>query len=228
MAIKMKAKFDKYWGDMENMNLVTFIACVMDPRYKMKYVSWLICESYADDVNSIAEALIIKINLVLKKMFKLYEDKVSGFSMQTSQAEGPSEVVVEALEIYELDSLIVIHEESEDNIDGQSELESYLADACVPRSDPKFDILLWWKKRGSKYKISSLMARDLLALLVSIVASESAFSTSGRVIDLFRSSLTPRLVEVLICTQDWICNDYEQSLLEDGIEQLEILEQGRH
>ncbi|KAG7552021.1 Ribonuclease H-like superfamily [Arabidopsis thaliana x Arabidopsis arenosa] len=222
MAIKMKAKFDKYWGDMENMNLVIFLACVIDPRYKMKYVSWLIRESYGVGPNSIAEALIMKINSVLEKMFKLYEDKVSGSSMQT---EGPSEVVSEAAETYDLDSLIDIHEESEDNTDGQSELESYLADACVPRSDPKFDILLWWKKTGSKYKILSLMARDLLAIPVSTVASESAFSTSGRVIDPFRSSLTPRLVEALICTQDWIRNDYEQSLLEEEIEQLEILEE---
>lgn len=33
----------------------------------MKYVSWLIRENYSGGGNSIAEALITKINLVLKK-----------------------------------------------------------------------------------------------------------------------------------------------------------------
>lgn len=39
---------------------------------------------------------------------------------------------------------------------------------------------------------------------ISIVASESAFSTRGRMLNNFRSSLTPRMVEALFCTQDWI------------------------
>ncbi|PWA70609.1 zinc finger, BED-type [Artemisia annua] len=37
---------------------------------------------------------------------------------------------------------------------------------------------------------------------ISMVASESAFSTDGRVIDKFRSSLTPKTMKALICTED--------------------------
>ena len=39
---------------------------------------------------------------------------------------------------------------------------------------------------------------------MSTVSSESAFSTGGRVLDSFRSSLNPSTVEALICTQNWI------------------------
>ncbi|CAJ2651858.1 unnamed protein product [Trifolium pratense] len=48
------------------------------------------------------------------------------------------------------------------------------------------------------------MARDVFATPVSTVASESAFSTGGRVLDSFRSCLNPEMVEALICTQNWL------------------------
>ncbi|GAA0140907.1 hypothetical protein LIER_35302 [Lithospermum erythrorhizon] len=39
---------------------------------------------------------------------------------------------------------------------------------------------------------------------VSTVASEAAFSTSGRIIDPYRSRLAPLTIEALICTQNWL------------------------
>ena len=50
------------------------------------------------------------------------------------------------------------------------------------------------------------MARDILTVPVSIVSSESTFSTSGPVLDQFRSSLGPKTVETLICAQDWVAS----------------------
>ncbi|KAG4954637.1 hypothetical protein JHK87_040231 [Glycine soja] len=48
------------------------------------------------------------------------------------------------------------------------------------------------------------MARDMLAILVFTLASESVFSTKGRVLDPNCCSLTPQMMETLVCTQDWI------------------------
>ena len=48
------------------------------------------------------------------------------------------------------------------------------------------------------------MARDVLFILISTIASESAFSVGGRVLDQYRSALKSETVEALICTRDWI------------------------
>ena len=69
---------------------------------------------------------------------------------------------------------------------------------------PDFDILPWWKENQRKYRVLSQIARDVLAIQVSTVASESAFSTGGQILDPFRSSLSPKMVEALICTQNWL------------------------
>ena len=48
------------------------------------------------------------------------------------------------------------------------------------------------------------MVWDVLAVPVSTITSESAFSTGGRILDPFRSSLTFNMVQVLICSQNWL------------------------
>ncbi|KAE8732306.1 hypothetical protein F3Y22_tig00002237pilonHSYRG01564 [Hibiscus syriacus] len=81
------------------------------------------------------------------------------------------------------------------------ELEKYLEDKVKP-GVKKLDLLNWWKNKSKIYPIISLMARDILAIPISTVASEFAFSAGGHVLDSFRSSLTPKIVECLICAQN--------------------------
>ncbi|ONM63137.1 Pleiotropic drug resistance ABC transporter family protein [Zea mays] len=48
------------------------------------------------------------------------------------------------------------------------------------------------------------MARDFLAIPVSTVSSESAFSAAGRVLGKNRTSLSPETLEALVCAKDWL------------------------
>lgn len=91
------------------------------------------------------------------------------------------------------------------------------------------EILKWWKLNSPRFPILSRMARDILAMPVSTVASEAAFSTGGRTLDQFRSSLTPKVVQGLICGQDWLRaklkNERDKVVnVEESLKELEDLE----
>ena len=86
-----------------------------------------------------------------------------------------------------------------------NELDAYLKADVEVGTD--YDVLSWWKVNSGKYPIRSQIARDVLAMQVFSVASESAFSTSGRIIEPYRSCLTHYMVEVLICTNQWLKQD---------------------
>ena len=44
----------------------------------------------------------------------------------------------------------------------------------------------------------------MFIVLASTVASEATFSLGKRVVDPFGSSLTPQMVECLVCLSDWL------------------------
>ncbi|GJU73899.1 zinc finger BED domain-containing protein RICESLEEPER 2 [Tanacetum coccineum] len=52
------------------------------------------------------------------------------------------------------------------------------------------------------YPVLSRMAMDIISVQASSVASESAFSTSGRVLSIRRTRLTPASLEMCMCLKD--------------------------
>uniref|UniRef100_A0A803MB46 Transposase n=1 Tax=Chenopodium quinoa TaxID=63459 RepID=A0A803MB46_CHEQI len=76
---------------------------------------------------------------------------------------------------------------------GKSQLEMYLDDDALDLNS-KLDILEFWHQGSVRYPVVSKMARDLLTILVSTVASESAFSIGGKTVSASRSSLKQAVV----------------------------------
>ena len=56
---------------------------------------------------------------------------------------------------------------------------------------------------GVKYPVLQTIARDILAIPVSTVASESTFSSSGRLVSPHCNRLYPKMIEALMCAQSW-------------------------
>ncbi|KAL0440619.1 UNVERIFIED_CONTAM: putative AC transposase [Sesamum radiatum] len=194
MSKRMKQKFDKYWGSIEKMNMVIYYAVILDPRYKLEYIEFLFDTLYEDVTQCSLMKEKVKIGMV--ELFNIYKGmhESSGSSISSSSLSNPiSSAKLASTTCLDMTSRTCMQErfqkfKTEGKSDVvKSELDKYLCED-LEVFQKEFDILNWWKVNSHKFPILSKIARDILAVPVFTVASDSAFSTGGRVLDAFRSS----------------------------------------
>ncbi|XP_060194985.1 zinc finger BED domain-containing protein RICESLEEPER 2-like [Lycium barbarum] len=195
MATNMKKKFDKYCGEPEKMNKMIFTACILDPRYKDEYVTYALVSMYGEEKG---EKIIGDVKKYMISLFNEYAKQHTKKSQSSSSSS-----VSSSGKTLDLPSQFKKHKVESGSSDAKTELDKYLGEASENGSEGT-DILPWLKVNSPRFPILAEMARDVLAIPISSVASESAFSTGGHILDSFRSSLTPKLVQALVCSQDWI------------------------
>ncbi|XP_024962964.1 zinc finger BED domain-containing protein RICESLEEPER 2-like [Cynara cardunculus var. scolymus] len=204
MAKKMLLKFDKYWSVIHG---IMGMAVVLDHRYKLKFVELLFPVLYGQDKSAIE---LEKLKELVYTLFQEYEfsnpgvrnnnEGVSGSSFLSSGSSASHQI-----EFKKLLSNIASIANQHDDSGTTTELDNYLKDKLLPK-DMELDLLLWWKTNGFKYPTLQRMARDILAVPILTVASESAFSTGGRLVTPHRSRLLPKTLEALMCAQK-TCSD---------------------
>ncbi|CAN1787347.1 Zinc finger BED domain-containing protein RICESLEEPER 2 [Linum perenne] len=228
VAWNMKAKVEKYWDESEGenvkMNKIVYIALLFDPRHKMHMLEHCFELMYGA-LRGQQLKILVKEELV--KMFEMYRDALTareGEQVQGSVAVPP----MNTEEDEDYDDTFAGYDLQQKEIGNRAELDKYLDDAREGAGDvtEEFDILTWWKVVGAyKYPVMSEIAKDILAIPLSSVASESTFSNGGRVLDDFRSSLLPKIVEALICPEDWLRNpDDNGNDEEDEEDQIQFME----
>ncbi|KAI8550331.1 hypothetical protein RHMOL_Rhmol06G0097100 [Rhododendron molle] len=232
IAFSMNEKLDKYWGKGDKMNLLLYVAAVLDPRKKLDYLEFCFIRLHGEDT---AKAMKQNVKNCLIRLFEDYakHDKNSLEVPNVCLASASTTAMAIDDDFDDphksLASQFSSYMEQQYSISSKSEVDKYLAESCEAEGDDsKFDILMWWKNNSVRYNVLSQVARDVLAFPVSTVASESAFSTGGRILDPFRSSLSPAMVEMLVCGQNWLRNDVPISLRKamDDIEQYESYDSG--
>ncbi|KAF3628118.1 hypothetical protein FXO37_29536 [Capsicum annuum] len=220
MTSNLRKKFRKYWGTPEKMNKMIFISSVLDLCNKLEYVSFAIVDMFEKEIG---DKLFDSVESYIKALFEHYVKKSKNSSSSSSSFySGNSSCIsgygnFQRREIMRTKQQFEKHKEISGGSSNKSELRKYLAEEIEPDSE-QFDILCWWKVNEPRFPILVEMARDVLVIPISSVAFECAFSMGGRVTDPFRSSLTPKLVQSLICLQDWLRSESTPINIEEDIE----------
>ncbi|CAL9000327.1 unnamed protein product [Prunus brigantina] len=172
-----------------DVNQLLIVAVVLDPRYKVDYVhiSFGDLEEDASKVN----AMISGVKDLVMKLYEAYrkEDPVAAQAYVEANFEGAEETSIVGSD-ERLEKCMRSRKEKY-VIQIENEVDKYLLE---PPENPKnagFNLLDWWKENLPRFPVSS-------------VPSEAAFSARKRVVDPFRASLTPKTVETLICSNDWL------------------------
>ncbi|KAK4492680.1 hypothetical protein RD792_003500 [Penstemon davidsonii] len=180
------------------MNKILYYAVIFDPHRKIAYLEFTFRELFPRtkvDGSPSYKDFVDKVTFGFEEMFNKYK-KLYVNATPTSPCAKSSgstsmgfpvydEFDCES-EMYDLDSQFERLRKGKEKLI-KSELDKYLSEDCEPLVDT-FDILSWWKVETHRFPILLRMARDILVVPVSTVASEAAFSTGGRFLDAFRSS----------------------------------------
>ncbi|GJW74172.1 zinc finger BED domain-containing protein RICESLEEPER 2-like protein [Tanacetum coccineum] len=174
IATAMKPKFKKYYGEVKNMNLLVYFAFILDPRNKYEFLDVIVDDHCGREGISV---VVKKKDYIIGKMKLLYEDYV--------HINAPSST-------------------------SSSTLRKQPRSTNTSHKLDHGDMLRRRMKMGQSSSLSTSELDKyngefyLLAIPISTVALESVFSTSGRVLDSFWSSLGDKTIECLICAQDWL------------------------
>jgi hypothetical protein len=196
MSAAMKEKFLKYWSDVHGLMAV---ATVLDPRYKMQFLCAMYTQIYGHEG---MPREVLKVKELLVELLKEYQGSMEGCGT-TDGAAGSSSVQNEGdAEVNEIFDQYLSSQPAMPSSYVSTELDLYLEEEIYSRT-MKLDIIGYWNVGAVKFPTLRKIAQDIMSIPVTTVASESVFSTNGRIISPSRSRLVPKMVEALMCMQAW-------------------------
>ncbi|KAL2926359.1 putative AC9 transposase [Bienertia sinuspersici] len=194
MAVVMKKKFNKYWGNVDKMNNFIYAASILDPHVKYVVVEVTLIEMHG------REKGMKLANDVKEFTYTLFDEYANMYSdiPQDGQQGNTMSLDLDSSKKVGGDGFMNKMKEKAKRLKGSSgyamcELDWYFNEQ-LGNNEVDLDALTWWGGNAHRYPILSCLARDILAIPLSTVASESAFSTGGRTLDPFRSSLSPKVM----------------------------------
>jgi hypothetical protein len=179
MTHRMKAKFDKYWGEC---NLLMAIAAILDPRFKLVFIRLCFPKIYQEAeatknieyvqriLKEIYDVYLHEHNLNLKEQDLASKVRESSSSNRSICAVDDEEGGVEIWELF-LKSVETVLQPV------KLKLEMYLEEGVyIPNKSIEFNALDWWKANTLKYNVLSKVAKDILSTPITTVTSVSTFS----------------------------------------------------
>ncbi|KAM3361533.1 hypothetical protein P3S68_016387 [Capsicum galapagoense] len=212
MAARMFKKFQKYWN---RFNLVLSFGAILDPRLKTQLLEF--CFSKVDA--SSAKENVATIEKKMHKLYEQYENNQNGpgptitvqckLVEEESRSKQKKSILFTEFKVFENASVCNA---------GKSELTLYLEEQKLHyESFQEMDVIKYWKDNEKKYPNLFVMARDVLSIPITSVASESAFSIGGRFVTKYRSCIHQENVQTLVTTRNWLHGCTQSNTDEDEL-----------
>jgi hypothetical protein len=166
-------------GDLDKnakVNLMIFVAVILDLRTKLVSLEFWFKEVLGPNrcVN-----MKKRLRSILDKLYDHYSLGESSSQVQHgSELSQGSSMAIEENESANLYFMNRFHKylSSTSDIRSQSKIDQYLMED-VEKANANFNILTWWKVNSTKFPIVAKIARDVLIIPITIVASKLAFTT---------------------------------------------------
>ncbi|XP_030942135.1 zinc finger BED domain-containing protein RICESLEEPER 2-like [Quercus lobata] len=180
--------------------VVMAVAAILDPRYKMKLLEFYYPNIYGDN----SDLEIEKIKKLCYNLLDEYGDIDESLVDNEGSSHIPASTSSPVAQMKFSSSSSKKHESA------RMEFNHFIDEGVLKRSKD-FDILGWWKSNDLKYPTLQRITRDILAIPVTTVASESAFSTSGRLLSPHRSSTMSGNCTLQLILDDGESNEEDES-----------------
>ncbi|KAK8307874.1 hypothetical protein V6Z12_D02G015700 [Gossypium hirsutum] len=190
-VILMKRKFDNYWS---LCNVAFTIAAALDPRLKFRFS----CNETYDPESMMK---LKRFRKVLMDVYFEYANEAKNLSASSSVMDDSNSLTAETTKdcIVSYFSKFASASNVNEVASQKSELDCYLEETLLP-SDA--DILGWWRVNSQRFPTLAKMARDFLAIPVSV--SSPCSNIRAMTINPAYSSLDPESMEALVCSQNWL------------------------
>lgn len=156
MVHKMKEKLQKYW-DLSYMQIC--ISVILDPRFKLGFIKFRLRQGFGE-----------KASMYLSKVEKTFRKLFDEYSLRFGDLIPENASVGEELDLDDPWEDWGRHQNVQQRRRA-SDLELYLDEEMVP-VQVDLDLLQYWKTFSSKYPILARLAREVLDVPASTVASE--------------------------------------------------------
>ncbi|KAA1063835.1 hypothetical protein PGTUg99_050196 [Puccinia graminis f. sp. tritici] len=197
----MQQKYNKYWMKMSDFAAINL---VFDPRCKLELIDFLLSDKFG------TETAATTLKHIKTKIYNWFDNLTRQQNKQTNQeaTTGSNTKRSKSTEDNNVDDRFKAYlagkKTTQNATSPSAKLDLYLQESTVDINSPSFEILTWWKVNSVRFPTLASMEKVILMVPMKSIASESAFSTGGRVLSDYCSQLKPGTLEALICAQDWI------------------------
>ncbi|XP_076918111.1 zinc finger BED domain-containing protein RICESLEEPER 1-like [Bidens hawaiensis] len=225
----MKWKYSEYWGDVNDSNMLIYVAAILDPRYKMDFIecsfgkNMTFRHEYTDDGEPSWKKKAELVASATYDLFNEYFRKLGGLHQVANfQTSGYKDYLRHATCSLQMSERRRVGYGG--NVGRVSEIDEYFNEEVM--FFDRFDILVWWMVNAERFPVLSKMAKDVLAIPMSAVELMKDHNIDGNLLGDVQSSVSPSIAEALVCSQNWINKSKNQLNVQDGSTELDNLVKG--